>query len=82
LQVGDQLGAAEHFTKALTLAPDMMYRPIAAYYLEKLGKPVPPGREAAGVTKPGTVDAKGTGAGASTGATPVLPTPPPREAAG
>jgi len=34
--------AAEHFTKALTLAPDLALRPIAAYYLEKLGKPVPP----------------------------------------
>ena len=34
--------AAEHFTKALTLAPDLAVRPIAAYYLEKLGKPVPP----------------------------------------
>jgi tetratricopeptide (TPR) repeat protein len=34
--------AAEHFTKALTLAPDLAMRPIAAYYLEKLGKPVPP----------------------------------------
>ncbi len=34
--------AAEHFTKALTLAPELGVRPIAAYYLEKLGKPVPP----------------------------------------
>jgi hypothetical protein len=34
--------AAEHFTKALTLAPDLVVRPIAAYYLEKIGKPVPP----------------------------------------
>jgi len=34
--------AAEHFTKALTLAPDLAVRPVAAYYLEKLGKPVPP----------------------------------------
>ncbi len=33
--------AADHFTKALTLAPDLAVRPIAAYYLEKLGKPVP-----------------------------------------
>ncbi len=34
--------AANHFTKALTMAPDLGVRPIAAYYLEKLGKPVPP----------------------------------------
>ena len=34
--------AAEHFTKALTLAPNLQVRPIAAYYLERLGKPVPP----------------------------------------
>lgn len=35
-------GAASHFTKALTLLPDMPTRPISAYYLEMLGKPVPP----------------------------------------
>lgn len=34
--------AAEHFTKALTLSPKLAFRPIAAYYLEKLGKPAPP----------------------------------------
>lgn len=33
---------AEHFTNALTLDPDLATRPVAAYYLEKLGKPVPP----------------------------------------
>jgi len=33
--------AASHFTKALNLAPDLPLRLIAAYYLEKLGKPVP-----------------------------------------
>jgi tetratricopeptide (TPR) repeat protein len=47
--------AAGSFTKALTLAPDMAVRPIAAYYLQKLGKPVPPPRKAAGAatgTKP------------------------------
>ena len=35
-------GAASHFTKALTLSPDMTTRPITAYYLQMLGKPVPP----------------------------------------
>jgi len=34
--------AAEHFTKALKIFPDLPLRPIAAYYLEKMGKPVPP----------------------------------------
>jgi tetratricopeptide (TPR) repeat protein len=34
--------AGEHFTRALTMAPDLAVRPVAAYYLEKLGKPVPP----------------------------------------
>ena len=34
--------AAEQFTKTLTLAPDLPTRPICAYYLEKLGRAVPP----------------------------------------
>jgi tetratricopeptide (TPR) repeat protein len=34
--------AAKQFTQALTLAPDLAIRPIAAYYLQKMGKPVPP----------------------------------------
>lgn len=33
--------AAEHLTNALTLAPDLPQRPVIAYYLTKLGKPVP-----------------------------------------
>ncbi len=42
LEWGMPEAAAEHFTKALTLAPDSTNRPLIAYYLEKLGKPVPP----------------------------------------
>lgn len=42
LEAGTPDLAAERFTKALTLAPSLPLRPIAAYYLEKLGKPVPP----------------------------------------
>jgi tetratricopeptide (TPR) repeat protein len=42
LEAGMPNEAAESFTKALTFAPDIAVRPIAAYYLEKLGKPVPP----------------------------------------
>ena len=40
--------AAKHFTNGLTIEPDLPTRPIAAYYLEKLGKPVPPKRTVAG----------------------------------
>ena len=42
LEAGMPDDAAAHFTQALTLAPDLGVRPIAAYYLEKIGKPVPP----------------------------------------
>ena len=41
LEAGMPEDAATHFTQALTLAPELGVRPIAAYYLEKLGKPVP-----------------------------------------
>jgi tetratricopeptide (TPR) repeat protein len=34
--------AAEHFETALKLEPNLTVRPLIAYYLEKLGKPVPP----------------------------------------
>lgn len=34
--------ASDHFTRALVLMPDLNLRPLIAYYLEKLGKPVPP----------------------------------------
>ena len=52
--------AAESFTKALTLVPGLGVRPIAAYYLEKMGKPVPPPAKsvrAAGAAVSTTVDA-------------------------
>jgi tetratricopeptide (TPR) repeat protein len=42
LEAGTPETAAEHFTKALTLGPNLAIRPVIAYYLEKLGKPVPP----------------------------------------
>jgi tetratricopeptide (TPR) repeat protein len=42
LESGNPDRAVEPLTQALTLAPDLPQRPIAAYYLEKLGKPVPP----------------------------------------
>ena len=42
LESGDTTRAAEDFTSALTLMPNLPTRPVAAYYLEKMGKPVPP----------------------------------------
>jgi hypothetical protein len=35
-------GAAQHLTRALTLMPDLPTRPVIAYYLEIMKKPVPP----------------------------------------
>jgi tetratricopeptide (TPR) repeat protein len=46
LEAGTPSMAAEHFSKALELAPKLVYRPVIAYYLEKLGKPVPAEPEA------------------------------------
>ena len=37
---------ANHFQMALKLEPNLTVRPVIAYYLEKLGKPVPPPRTA------------------------------------
>ena len=34
--------AADHFTKALALLPDFALRPVIAYYLTQMGRPVPP----------------------------------------
>jgi tetratricopeptide (TPR) repeat protein len=42
LESGEATQAAEDFTKALTLKPDLPTRAVSVYYLEKLGKPVPP----------------------------------------
>ncbi|MGC8640259.1 MAG: tetratricopeptide repeat protein [Isosphaeraceae bacterium] len=41
LESGVPEQAAEHFTHALKLMPELPYRPIIVYYLEKIGKPVP-----------------------------------------
>jgi tetratricopeptide (TPR) repeat protein len=42
LEAGRPDLAAGPLDQALSLAPDLALRPVAAYYLEKLGKPVPP----------------------------------------
>ena len=52
LEADGPTDAAKHFTNGLTLEPDLPMRPIAAYYLEKLGKPVPQARESAGGKAP------------------------------
>src|SRR5262249_37736040 len=85
LEAGRPEEAAKHFTNALTLSPDMPTRPIAAYYLEKLGKAVPPKRSKADPTSPavgtGTTTTIGTIPGlpgvAGTTATPASPQPTP-----
>ncbi len=41
LESGEPTVAARDFSHALTLVPDLPTRAVSAYYLEKLGKPVP-----------------------------------------
>jgi tetratricopeptide (TPR) repeat protein len=55
LEAGMPEEAAESLSKSLTLSPDIGIRPIAAYYLTKLGKPVP------ALTKSTTLPAATTG---------------------
>lgn len=57
LEAGQPQTAAEHFTQALTLEPGLVTRPLAAYYLEKMGKPVPPARGAEADTTGATAEA-------------------------
>jgi tetratricopeptide (TPR) repeat protein len=54
LESGSPEEAAEYFTRALKLVPDLVYRPIMAYYLTKMGKPVPelPGKAEPRPSKP------------------------------
>jgi tetratricopeptide (TPR) repeat protein len=73
LEAGSPDDAAEHFTKALTLLPELPVRPIAVYYLEKMGKPVPP---------PPKSTTRAGGAAAATGVKPLLNQPPPLVPAG
>jgi tetratricopeptide (TPR) repeat protein len=67
LEAGVPEEAAAHFTKALTLAPDLAVRPIIAYYLEKMGSPVPPPTKGdRATTTPAIAEAQqGLGAGLS-----------------
>ena len=58
LEAGAPEDAAEHFTKALNLLPELPTRRIAAYYLEKMGRPVPAGPKT--TTRPAGSVAEGT----------------------
>ncbi|MBX6313188.1 MAG: hypothetical protein IRY99_09780, partial [Isosphaeraceae bacterium] len=46
LESGHPQAAGEHFTRALTLVPQLSIRPLLAYYLQRLGRPVPEAPEA------------------------------------
>ncbi len=64
---------AEHLKTALELEPNLSVRPVIAYYLERLGEPVPPPR-------PTTRSAPSTTTGPTAPATPepaAIPTPTP-----
>jgi tetratricopeptide (TPR) repeat protein len=54
LESGAPDRAADYFGRALKLVPDIAMRPIIAYYLEKMGQPVPalPAKAAAGTPDP------------------------------
>ena len=75
LEAGMPEEAAKHFTQALTLDPNLPVRPIAAYYLERMGKPVPPPSPREGATggKPTT-----TATPAESITKPVVPAPLPQ----
>jgi tetratricopeptide (TPR) repeat protein len=57
LEAGLPEEAAKHFTQALTLQPNLAVRPIVAYYLERMGKPVPPASRSEAGTKAGPAPA-------------------------
>jgi hypothetical protein len=81
LESGSPDRAAEHFTQALKLVPDLPVRPIIAYYLERMGRPVPelPKTGAAPAAKPTTAVEKLLKTplpGAATTPAPAPPRPP------
>jgi len=73
LEEGRPDEAAVHFTQALTVAPDLPVRAIAAYYLGKMGKPVPP------PTKRDRGSAKQNASAAKSPLKPAIPLPGPAE---
>ena len=81
LEAGIPMEASEHFTKALTLTPDLVVRPIANYYLQKIGKPVPElTKSDQTLAKPATPPPDNAGASPGAGpiptVKPVAPQPP------
>jgi tetratricopeptide (TPR) repeat protein len=78
LEAGMPDDAADHFTKALTLAPDLAVRPIATYYLEKMGKPVPAPAKATAIApaQPGAIKGPVGGPASPVVAPPNSATPP------
>ncbi|SIN80344.1 hypothetical protein SAMN05444166_0958 [Singulisphaera sp. GP187] len=65
LESGESTQSAEEFIAALTLLPNLPTRPVIAYYLEKMGKSVPPLAKASDETegttpKANTEDEKAT----------------------
>jgi tetratricopeptide (TPR) repeat protein len=59
LESGAPDRAAEHFTNALKLVPEMPLRPIISYYLSKMGRPVPelPANAATAAARPASAAA-------------------------
>jgi hypothetical protein len=76
LEAGLPVDAGSSFTSALTLAPDLAVRPIAAYYLERLGKPVPPRSKSDGQAATPAAAAVPAPAAAPSGAAPTEPATP------
>ena len=67
---------ADHFTQALELEPNLTIRPVITYYLEQLGKPVPPPRSSRSTTSSAVPPATSPPTPASE-PTPASPTPAP-----
>lgn len=64
LEMGEPDRAAEHLVRSLQLSPDSPLRPVIAYYLRELGRPVPPPpdnrHEAGGTSEPSATPAPAT----------------------
>ena len=81
LEAGIATEASEHFTKALTLTPDLVVRPIANYYLQKTGKPAPELTKVdQAAAKPATPPPGNAGASPGAAPTPTVKPPAPQPA--
>jgi tetratricopeptide (TPR) repeat protein len=79
LEAGMPEDAAESFTSALKLAPEIPVRPIIAYYLEHLGKPVPELPKKAEQARPVPATAVDRSLRSTSAASVVKPAPAPAE---